>query len=111
MVATRRAVVALSCLLLATSAGAQITTGDVVGRVTDQSGAVLPGATITVENVGTHDVRTTVASATGDYVVNLLPIDERFFQTFVEIEIDGKIDGDEDARDRNRRMHGWPRLV
>src|SRR4029079_14549563 len=58
----------------AASAGAQITTGDVVGRVTDRSGAVLPGATVTVENVGTHDVRSTVASATGDYVVNLLPI-------------------------------------
>jgi hypothetical protein len=74
MVATRRAVVALSCLLLATSASAQITTGDIVGRVTDQSGAVLPGATVTVENVGTHDVRSTVSSDTGDYVVNLLSI-------------------------------------
>src|SRR5262245_20346410 len=74
MVATCHAVAVLSCLLLATSATAQITTGDIVGRVTDQSNAVLPGATITVENVGTHDLRTTVASATGDYVVNLLPI-------------------------------------
>ena len=74
MVATRRAVVALSFMLLAASASAQITTGDIVGRVSDQSGAVLPGSTITVENVGTRDVRSTVASDTGDYVVNLLPI-------------------------------------
>jgi hypothetical protein len=74
MVATCRAVAVLSCLLLAASAAAQITTGDIVGRVADESGAVLPGATVTVENVGTHDVRSTVAGATGDYVVNLLPI-------------------------------------
>ena len=74
MVATCRAVAVLSCLLLAASAAAQITTGDIVGRVADESGAVLPGATVTVENVGTHDVRSPVASATGDYVVNLLPI-------------------------------------
>jgi len=74
MVATCRAVAVLLCLLLASSASAQITTGDIVGRVTDQSGAVLPGAAVTVENVGTHDVRSTVASATGDFVVNLLPI-------------------------------------
>ena len=62
------------CLLLASFASAQVTTGDIVGRVTDESGAVLPGATVTVENVGTHDIRTTVTSATGDYIVNLLPI-------------------------------------
>ena len=74
MVAKCRAIAVLFSLLLAGSASAQITTGDIVGRVTDQSGAVLPGATVTVENVGTHDVRSTVASDTGDYVVNLLPI-------------------------------------
>ena len=55
MVATCRAAAVLSFLLLATAASAQVTTGDIVGRVTDESGAVLPGATVTVDNVGTHD--------------------------------------------------------
>ena len=84
MVATCRAAAVLSCLLLATSASAQVTTGDIVGRVTDESGAVLPGATVTVDNVGTHEIRTTVTSATGDYVVNLLPIGT--YQVRVELE-------------------------
>jgi hypothetical protein len=84
MVATCRGVAVLSYLLLATIASAQITTGDIVGRVTDESGAVLPGATITVDNVGTHEIRTTVTSATGDYVVNLLPIGS--YQVRVELE-------------------------
>jgi carboxypeptidase family protein len=84
MVATCRAAAVLSFLLLATAASAQVTTGDIVGRVTDESGAVLPGATVTVDNVGTHEIRTTVASATGDYVVNLLPIGS--YQVRVELE-------------------------
>ena len=84
MVATCRAAAVLSFLLLATAASAQVTTGDIVGRVTDESGAVLPGATVTVDNVGTHEIRTTVTSATGDYVVNLLPIGS--YQVRVELE-------------------------
>jgi len=75
--------VAFVCLLVST-ASAQVTTGDIVGRVTDDSGAVLPGATVTVDNLGTHEVRTTVSSATGDYVVNLLPIGS--YQVRVELE-------------------------
>ena len=63
----------LSCLVFPTSSFAQ-TTADIVGRVTDASGAVMPGATVTLENVGTRDVRTTVTTETGDYVFTLLPI-------------------------------------
>ena len=64
----------LFTLTLHAGAAAQVTTGDIVGRVMDGSGAVLPGATVTVENTGTRDVRTTITTETGDYVVNLLPI-------------------------------------
>lgn len=64
----------LLALTLHSIAFAQVTTGDIVGRVTDESAGVLPGATITVQNVGTGDLRTTVAGDTGDYVVTLLPI-------------------------------------
>ena len=42
---------------LAMSAGAQQVTGDIVGTVTDATGAVVPAAQITVENTGTHQVR------------------------------------------------------
>ena len=48
--------------------------GDIVGRVTDASDAVLPGVTITATNQGTSVARTTVTSDTGDYVFTSLPI-------------------------------------
>jgi len=56
------------------SAVAQITTADVVGRVTDSTGAVVPGAQVTLTNLGTNIARSAVADERGDYVVNLLPI-------------------------------------
>jgi hypothetical protein len=73
---TLRVVLGLLSVLVPPAAGAfaQVTTGDIVGRVVDASGAVLPGATVTVENSGTRDVRSATTSATGDYVVNLLSI-------------------------------------
>src|SRR5437763_1078125 len=61
-------------LWIPAAAVAQVTTADIVGRVTDSTGAVLPGATITIENLATHDVRTAPANGTGDYLFNLLPI-------------------------------------
>jgi hypothetical protein len=46
-------------------------TGDgiVHGRVTDPSGAVLPGATVTVIDEATRATRTATSDANGDYVV------------------------------------------
>jgi len=41
----------------------------IVGRVTDESGAVVPKAKITVTNVGTNESRVVESSETGDYVV------------------------------------------
>src|SRR5678815_4461523 len=71
----RRALLGATCLLLlATVAQAQVTTADILGRVTDSSGAVLPGASITIVNTATRDTRTLVSNETGDYVFNLLPI-------------------------------------
>src|SRR5687768_17130285 len=66
----------LACTLLfvALPSLASAQTADIVGRVTDNTGGVLPGATVTVENVGTRDVRTAATSDTGDYVFTLLPI-------------------------------------
>jgi hypothetical protein len=66
-------VVTLS-LSLPAPVSAQVTTADIVGRVTDTSSAVLPGATVTIENVATRDSRTMPTNETGDYLFNLLPI-------------------------------------
>src|SRR5258705_13551398 len=75
MFSARRVVAAVAvCLLLHTAATAQVTTADIVGRVTDASGAVLPGVTVTVENVGTHETRVAPTGASGDYAFTLLPI-------------------------------------
>src|SRR5262245_39446914 len=62
------------CLAFQAAASAQVTTADIVGRVTDSTGAVLPGSTVTIEHQGTHDVRTQPSNETGDYLFNLLPI-------------------------------------
>jgi Carboxypeptidase regulatory-like domain len=61
-------------LTLPAAVSAQVTTADIVGRVTDSSGGVLPGATVTIENVGTRDIRVVPTNSSGDYLVTLLPI-------------------------------------
>ena len=65
-----RAILAFSVLLYAlvpSAALAQATTGTIYGTVTDESHAVLPGATITVKNVETGATRTLVSDAAGHY--------------------------------------------
>ena len=47
---------------------AQIATGRIVGRVTDASGAVISGATVTITNSDTSVAQTVRSSANGDYV-------------------------------------------
>lgn len=72
-------------LLAAGAAHAQVTTADVVGRVTDASGAALPGATVTITNPATGDTRRQVTGGTGDYVFTLLPIG----RYTLEVELEG----------------------
>ncbi|HXJ16554.1 MAG TPA: carboxypeptidase-like regulatory domain-containing protein, partial [Candidatus Polarisedimenticolia bacterium] len=48
-------------------------TGALTGTVTDPSGAVISGATVTATNVGTGQERTATTSATGAYKFALLP--------------------------------------
>ena len=62
----------LGLIVLSGIATAQRTTGDILGTVTDNSGAVVPGASVMVENLGTHEKRTAQTTGSGDYVVNLL---------------------------------------
>ncbi|PYR28500.1 MAG: hypothetical protein DMF92_13990, partial [Acidobacteria bacterium] len=65
--------VVILILGLAASSAAQ-GTGDIVGRVADSSGGVLPGVTVTATNLATNLSRTTVTSDTGDYTFTLLAI-------------------------------------
>ncbi len=61
------------CVLLAVSAIAQtITTGDVVGVVTDTSGAVVPAATVTLKSVDSGETRTATTNDQGQYRFPLL---------------------------------------
>jgi len=51
---------------------AQVTTADVLGTVVDQSGAVVPGAKVTLRNLGTGVVASTSSNEVGNYIFNLL---------------------------------------
>lgn len=53
-------------------AHAQVVTADVLGAVTDSTGAVVSGATVTITNLGTGVVTGTNSNSAGDYVFNLL---------------------------------------
>ncbi len=70
---------ALSILLLAgvcataTPVLAQRTTGEIIGKVTDESGGVLPGVTITLHGAGVAGAPTQVTTDTGVYRFPLLP--------------------------------------
>ena len=58
----------LSLLLLFTSAAfAQLTTADILGTVTDATGAVVPNATIVLTNTGTNEKRPSTSNGSGDY--------------------------------------------
>ena len=65
---------ALGCVMLACAAPlfAQVATGDILGNITDSSGSVIPGASIRIENTGTHEVRTFTTKADGAYVFSAL---------------------------------------
>jgi Carboxypeptidase regulatory-like domain len=55
-------------------AAAQVTSATLVGTVTDQSGAGLPGVTVTARNADTGLTRSVVSTDTGAYRVEFLPI-------------------------------------
>src|SRR5687767_15223834 len=52
---------------------AQLATAELNGRVTDSSGAVLPGVTVTVTQTATGLVRTAVTDENGGYLISNLP--------------------------------------
>lgn len=66
--------ITLLILLIPSLAKAQGITADVLGTVTDNTGAIVPNAAVTIENIGTHEKRTATTSAAGEYTFTLLPI-------------------------------------
>jgi hypothetical protein len=66
---------ALTLLFASTTsrARAQAVTGTILGTVTDASGAVIGGATVTLTHTGTGLVRTVTTDASGEYTAALLP--------------------------------------
>src|SRR5436853_96089 len=87
---THKMVLAASAvLLLFAVAHAQVTTADIVGRVVDASGSVVPSAKVTLVNLGTNNNRTAETNDTGEFIFNLLPpgrysvrIEKSGFKTF-----------------------------
>src|SRR5436309_15010581 len=53
---------------------AQSSTATILGTVKDATGALIPGASITVKHTKIGLTRTAISSETGDYNVPLLPV-------------------------------------
>jgi len=49
-------------------------TADVTGTVLDASGAVIPGATVTLRQSAPRTIRTTVSNAAGRFALAALPV-------------------------------------
>jgi hypothetical protein len=64
---------ALLAVVLNTSLFGQALSGTVVGTVTDQSGAAIPGATVILTNEGTGFTRTVETNQSGQYVATSFP--------------------------------------
>jgi len=75
----------MASVLLAAPAGAQVDTGTILGTVKDQSGGVLPGATVTITHEGQALALTTVTREDGTYVFT--PIRTGAYS--VEVEFQG----------------------
>jgi hypothetical protein len=73
VIAVAVTLIALSAML-ATPAQAQVTTGSISGTVVDQSGAAVPGATVTATNRATHSSASVGSNETGYFKLNFLAV-------------------------------------
>lgn len=64
----------LMLALITGYASAQATNAQMLGKVADQSGGVIPNATVEVQNTGTGLDRKVITSGTGDYAIPSLPV-------------------------------------
>jgi Carboxypeptidase regulatory-like domain len=74
--------------------GAQVLYGSLIGNVTDQNGAVVPGATVTIINKGTGQTREAATNESGEYsITNILAGDydvkvtKQGFTTFTQTNL------------------------
>ena len=58
--------------LLAAPAFGQTTTADILGTVSDATGAIIPNAKVTLEDNGTHRIQTAQANSSGEFDFTLL---------------------------------------
>src|SRR5437016_11626124 len=65
--------VLLLVVAVAAPAAAQRTTGEIFGKVVDESGSILPGVTVTLRGAGVAGAPTVVTSETGTYRFPVLP--------------------------------------
>src|SRR5918993_730890 len=66
--------VLFASFLLAAPVTAQVTTADITGRVLDQNGAAVAGATVTARNAGNGQERSAQSDQHGNYTLaELLP--------------------------------------
>ncbi len=79
-------VLMLSAVFVPRPAHAQKPTFEIEGLVLDAQQAVLPGATVTVQNVSTGLSRTTATDQNGRYVVSALPPEGKYT---LKVEIAG----------------------
>src|ERR1700756_2311437 len=70
----RGLIVLLTTTLLTHTLLAQTFRGTILGTVTDRSGAVVSGATVTAKNEATGLERTTQTGITGSYTIPELPL-------------------------------------
>jgi hypothetical protein len=69
------AITVLVCLSLLCAVGARAQeTGDILGTVTDTSGGIVPGATVTLTNTATNISQTTQTAGDGNYAFTLLQV-------------------------------------
>ena len=69
-----RIVLVFALSLIASPAAAQQTTGHIAGRVVDDQGAAVPGATATARGVDTGFTRTATSNESGLYQLSALPV-------------------------------------
>jgi hypothetical protein len=74
MRAVRFTVAILAVLCFTTLVSAQQTTGTLIGKIVDEQGALIPGATVSATNPATGFNRIAVSDAEGIYRLNALPV-------------------------------------
>ena len=74
MFALQLTLVALATLVLPTAAGAQTGLASITGIVSDESGAAVPGLTVTATNRATNIGYTGVTNEAGNYIITSVPI-------------------------------------